>query len=350
MNEKRGRADSAAHAAMQDQTPFELRIRFDADRRILAISLNDDPLELPARAGHSDLQRLHPDHAGAADPGKAAPEPAIPHDVRPARDARNVLYGLTRNSAITLAVLLSLQYGVYRTALSERTELVERYGWWILYLDLSVVALVATLSYLRSYVYAQASHMVGMMIGMTIGMQVSTMIGGVLGATNGFFVGSIVGMALGSIYGVVTAWRCGPMAVMHGLMAGVMGGTMGAMVVVMMLPDHVLIFMPVFTTVNLLILIWFTYLFYQECVTGTRCDLARPVGLAGQLGATLLTVGFLTALMIVGPKGPMVWKGPKRTLIGGEPSANPFELKDGTPTPAPKATGEMACGAAMGPP
>jgi hypothetical protein len=266
------------------------------------------------------------------------------------RTDQRVLFHLIRNSAITLLALWSLQFAAYRTVIVDRGTFLDRYGWWILYLDLSVVALVATLSYLRCYVYAQASHMVGMLIGMTIGMQVGTMIGGVLGATNGFFVGSIVGMSLGSLYGVVTAWRCGPMAVMHGLMAGVMGGTMGAMVVVMMIPDHVLIFMPAFTTVNLAILMWFTFLFYRECVTGGRCALVRPISLAGQLTVTLLTVGLLSALMIYGPKGPMIWKGQKRTVIGGTPTPNPFDAHDGPTTTPRQPMGEMACGASMPPP
>ena len=189
--------------------------------------------------------------------------------------------------------------------------------------------------------------MIGMVIGMTIGMQVGTMIGGVLGATNGFFVGSIVGMSLGSLYGVVTAWCCGPMAVMHGLMAGVMGGTMGAMVVVMMIPDHVLIFMPIFTTINLLILIWFTYLFYRECVVADHCQVNKPIRFVNMISISLLTVGFLTALMIVGPKGPMVWKGQKRTAVGDQPTANPFSFREGQPSADTAKGSEMTCGAMM---
>ncbi|MBM4201508.1 MAG: hypothetical protein FJ189_09505 [Gammaproteobacteria bacterium] len=351
MNDTRGKAHSTPNPGIQPAAPFDLRIQFDAEQRVLAISLNDSPLDLAARP--DPMVQSHGHHLAAEPTDAQRTPPATATGAAPdgaTRTGRHVLFGLTRNSAVTLGVLLAVQYFVYRTLLAGRDGFLDRYGWWILYLDLSVVALVATLSYLRSYVYTQASHMVGMMIGMTIGMQVSTMIGGVLGATNGFFVGSIVGMSLGSLYGVVTAWKCGPMAVMHGLMAGVMGGTMGAMVVVMMLPDHVLVFMPVFTTVNLLILMWFTYLFYSECVDGGRCPLAQPVGLAGQLAVTLLTVGFLSALMVAGPKGPMVWKGQKRTLIGEEPSPNPFEVKDGAAPPGPKDPGEMTCGAGMSAP
>jgi hypothetical protein len=54
--------------------------------------------------------------------------------------------------------------------------------------------------------------------------------------------------------------------------------------------------------------------------------------------------------MIIGPKGPMIWKGPKRTLIGGEPSTNPFEFKEDASPTKPKDPGEMTCGAGMSAP
>ena len=138
------------------------------------------------------------------------------------------------------------------------------------------------------------------------------------------------------------------MAVMHGLMAGVMGGTMGAMVVVMMIPDHVLFFMPIFTTVNLLILMWFTYLFYCECVRTQTCPVNRPFGLGSMMGVSLLTVGLLSALMVAGPKGPMVWKGHKRTAVGGNPTPNPFSARETeSPISGGRSPEEMSCGAMM---
>ncbi|RQW82289.1 MAG: hypothetical protein EHM62_03820, partial [Methylococcus sp.] len=238
---------------------FDLRIQLDAQHRILSVSWNDaegrpTSATISAQQSASELQLATIEHA-AHGVNLAHNTSAVTDDPNAdlesaARTGKSYLLQLLRNTMLTLGGILALQWLTYRVMLNRDPTFLDRYGWWILYLDISVVALVATLGYLRSYLYANANHMVGMMIGMTIGMQVGAMIGGVLGATNGFFVGSMVGMTLGSLYGVVTAWRCGPMAVMHGLMSGVMGGTMGAMVVMMMLPDHVLVFMPLFTTAN----------------------------------------------------------------------------------------------------
>lgn len=335
---------------------FDLRVQLDAQHRVLSVSWNEadgTPVSVSTSASQSASESQPAPIAHAAHGVNPAHNTPAATDApgtdleSAARTGKSYLLSLLRNTMLTLGGILALQWLAYRVLLDRDPTFLDRYGWWILYLDISVVALVATLGYLRSYLYANANHMVGMMIGMTIGMQVGAMIGGVLGATNGFFVGSMVGMTLGSLYGVVTAWRCGPMAVMHGLMSGVMGGTMGAMVVMMMLPDHVLVFMPLFTTANLLILVWFSRLFYQECVIGARCRMDRPMSLLNMLGVTTLTVGFLTALMVAGPKGPMVWTGQKRPLIGDEPTGNPFSLQDDAPT-RNKAAGEMSCGGMMG--
>lgn len=347
---------------------LDLRIRIDSTQRIVSVTLNEVPLEI------GQPEPSEPSSAHDCCASREADKPA-PSVIQPAlEDAAGVacvapfvgqalgeaeascalrgqayLLNLLGYGVLTLFTIIAAQWLIHRYWLAGDDAFLHRYGWWMFYLDVSVVALVATLGYLRSYIYGNANHMVGAMIGMTIGMQVGTMIGGVLGATNGFFIGAIVGMTLGSLYGVVTAWCCGPMAVMHGLMAGVMGGTMGAMVVVMMIPDNVLIFMPVFITVNLLILIWFTYLFYRECVVGDRCPTQKPVSLPNMLGTCLLTIGVLTAIMVAGPKGPMVWKGSKRAVLDGPGMGNPFSMNDGVkPGPADDAaTGEMRCGAMM---
>jgi len=335
---------------------FDLRIQLDEQHRILSVSWNE--------AEGTQSQAIKPSMLAAMDPlpapgvrvSNTASQPPIaslsesanPDPESLARTGKSYLLRVLRNAVLTLASILGLQWLVHLGLVARDPTFMDRYGWWILYLDISVVALVATVGYLRSYRYAKASHMVGMMIGMTIGMQVGAMIGGVLGATNGFFIGSMVGMTLGSLYGVVSAWCCGPMAVMHGLMSGVMGGTMGAMVVMMMLPDHVLIFMPLFTTANLLILIWFARLFYQECVIAERCPMDKPMSLPRMLGVATLTVGFLTALMVAGPKGPMVWTGQKRSLIGDDPTGNPFSLQEGGTARDKTSDVEMSCGGMMG--
>ncbi|WP_277458480.1 hypothetical protein [Methylococcus capsulatus] len=250
---------------------------------------------------------------------------------------------------MVIGAVLALPTLVYWSCFADDPQFLDRYGCWMVYLDLSVVPLIAALGYLRSYIYAHASRMMGLVIGMTIGTQVGTMIGGVLGATNGFFVGAMVGMSLGTLYGALTAWCCGPMAVIHGLMAGVMGGTMGAMVVVMMIPDHVLIFMPVFTTVNRFILIWFTYLFYKEGVAAGKCQLRGPLTLTQLCAFSLLTIGLLSALMVLGPQGPMVWKGQKRAILDADVTENRFQPREfgEDSSSANRQEMEMACGTRM---
>jgi len=325
---------------------FDLQLRFDSANRVVSIKVNGVPIPLAplpeeSCCGDSDDTIA----AGLTVPGIS--NPAI--ETAPAGPSLDPLLGLGLNVLMVIGAVLALQGLVYWNYFADDPQFLDRYGWWMVYLDFSVVPLIATLGYLRSYMYAHASHMMGMVIGMTIGMQVGTMIGGVVGATNGFFIGAMVGMSLGTLYGVLTAWCCGPMAVIHGLMAGVMGGTMGAMVVVMMIPDHVLIFMPVFTTANLLILIWFTYLFYKEGVAAGKCQLRGPLTLAQLSSFSLVTIGLLSALMVLGPKGPMVWKGHKRATVGANAAENPLQPKEiGKDGSSPeKHDMEMACGAMM---
>ncbi|QXP92056.1 hypothetical protein [Methylococcus capsulatus] len=325
---------------------FDLQLRFDSANRVVSIKVNDLTLPLPPSVEDPCCE----DSDGTSFTGMIIPDTSTPAtETTPAGPSLGPLLRLGLNVVVVIGAVLALQGLVYWNYFADDPQFLDRYGWWMVYLDLSVVPLIATLGYLRSYIYAHASHMMGMVIGMTIGMQVGTMIGGVLGATNGFFVGAMVGMSLGTLYGVLTAWCCGPMAVIHGLMAGVMGGTMGAMVVVMMIPDHVLIFMPVFTTANLLILIWFTYLFYKEGVAAGKCQLRGPLTLAQLSSFSLVTIGLLAALMVLGPKGPMVWKGHKRAAMDADMTENPFQPrepgKDGSSTDRREM--EMACGARM---
>jgi len=203
-----------------------------------------------------------------------------------------------------------LQFLAYHLYFSNIPDFISRYVWWIIYLDISTVALVSVLGYLRAY-HLNTSHMLSMMIGMVVGMQAGTMLGAVVGATNGLFVGALVGMLSGGMFGIYIGCRCrSTMAVVQGLMSGGMAGTMGAMLIVMMLRDHVLYFMPFFTLTNILILLGFTYLFHEHAVASGECSLREQShGFFPLLGLNLLTTGLLAGLMIFGPKGSMVWTG-----------------------------------------
>jgi hypothetical protein len=123
---------------------------------------------------------------------------------------------------------------------------------------------------------------------------------------------------------------------------------MGAMVVVMMLPDNVLIFMPFFTGINVLILMCFTYIFYRECVVEGRCPTRKPLGLPTLLLATVLTTTGLAALVLFGPRGPMALEALDAGVsqAGADADDNPFkavETQNGVSRRAP----QMGCGAMM---
>jgi len=169
------------------------------------------------------------------------------------------------------------------------------------------------------------------------------MTGGVIGATDGYFIGAMVGVGLGTLLGLGTSWCCGPMAITQSLMSAVMGGTMGAMIVSMMPPDKLNFFMPLFTVLNLAILVWFTRLFFKDCVIGEHCDLLRPMNLGTMLGTSVTAVAILSGLMLLNPRTPSVIQREALDKI------NPFKADD-LPNSKPKNSknsGEMNCGTSM---
>ncbi|MBR9692641.1 hypothetical protein GOV07_01785 [Candidatus Woesearchaeota archaeon] len=177
--------------------------------------------------------------------------------------------------------------------------------WWGVYLAISVAFLAGAIWHFKSY-RGTVGCMLGMMIGMTIGMQTGMLVGAVLGATNGFFMGAFVGMLLASAVGAWTGNCCGVMGIMEGLMAGLMGGTMGAMITVMMFTNHVHIFMPFFLVLNIIILIGFSYMLFEEMVEGK--DVQRvPMSFLPFLGVSLLVLAALTAIIIWAP--PSIFMG-----------------------------------------
>lgn len=86
--------------------------------------------------------------------------------------ARQMFFGVS-----TLLLLILCQAGLAILLLKDSHNLIWDLVPWTLYLDVTVVSLVATIGYLRMYRYAQTNHMTSMMIGMTVGMQVGMMTG-----------------------------------------------------------------------------------------------------------------------------------------------------------------------------
>jgi hypothetical protein len=213
-----------------------------------------------------------------------------------------VLKKVLRQSAVSVVVVALLQYLLYRYQFND-PDFINRYGIWLIYLDVSIIPIVTAIVYLRSFFYGQMPHEMGMMIGMALAMQIGIMVGAILGATNGFFIGALTGMLLGVAFGMYCAWCCGPVAVLHGLMSGIMGGTMGSMIIVMMMMDHVFIFMPVFTVLNIGILAWFIYTYFKACCCMANLQIRKLVNLYVFVGINILSIGLISALMIYGSKG-----------------------------------------------
>ena len=271
-------------------------------------------------------------------------QPSKPSSDAAIRAARGVLIRQFVYAVFALLIVLGAQASAFFWWSEHLRGLLEEYGWWFFYLDVSVIFLVATIRYLRIYQYAQVNCMTGMMIGMSVGMQVGMMMGAVFGATDGYFVGCLVGMLLGTFFGVALSWCCGPMGITQGLMSGVMGGTMGSMIIVMMPPQKVMIFMAIFTLMNLAILLWFCVLFYRDAVIGEHCLPQKNQNFIGVLGNSVIALGLLTVIMLLFPKGAT----PIR-LFGDGKEGNPFsinEVKKGI-EPAGIQVEEMKCGSGM---
>ena len=198
-------------------------------------------------------------------------------------------------------ILLALFLIAYFGFLKAIPGFIQSYAVWILYLLISITVLSFGLWHFLSY-RGRVTHMAGMMIGMTFGMQTGMLIGAVLGATNGFFVGAMTGMILGVIVGILTGKCCGIMGIMEGMMAGVMGGTMGPMITVMMIYDHISVFMPFFVGFNILIVLGLSYLFYEEVVEKGSGVERKPVDFALLASLCVIAGAVLILIMIYGPK------------------------------------------------
>ncbi len=209
--------------------------------------------------------------------------------------------------------LTGIKYVIYAFLLLSGIELLAYYGflknipnffanyaWWLLYLNISIVALGAAIWHFLSY-KAKITCMVGMMIGMTFGMQAGMMLGAVMGATNGFFAGAMIGMIVGVTVGIITGKCCGIMGIMQGMMAGLMGGTMGPMIVLMMFSDHLLWFMPFYMIVNVMILAGFSYMMIEEVAEAEKVE-KTPIDFLTFASGCLLFAFAMIIIMMYGPK------------------------------------------------
>ncbi|MCF7871647.1 heavy metal translocating P-type ATPase [Candidatus Woesearchaeota archaeon] len=203
---------------------------------------------------------------------------------------------------LIISILEVLAYFVF---LKNIPDFFVNYGWWILYLNISIATIGVAIWHVVAYLKNKITCMTGMMIGMTIGMQTGMMIGAVIGATNGFFAGAMVGMLLGCLVGWLTGKCCGVMGTMEGMMAGLMGGTMGPMISIMMFSDNLLIFMPFYIIINVIILGGLSIMMYEEVAEGKKHE-KKPADFMTLSSIAIIATFILLAIMIYGPKSPLV--------------------------------------------
>jgi copper chaperone CopZ len=216
-----------------------------------------------------------------------------------------MIYKTIKYAVLTFIILVLFQALAFLGFLNSMIpNFISHYAWWLIYLDLSVATIGATLWYMSSY-KGTVTCMTGMMIGMTVGMQAGMMIGAVVGGTNGFFTGAMVGMTVAVIAGTLTGAVCGIMGAVQGMMSGVMAGTMGSMITVMMFTDNVIIFMPYYMTINVLILLGLIYLFYEEVVEGKKDVKKKSLDFITFVSACVIVTAIITLIIIYGPKSPL---------------------------------------------
>jgi copper chaperone CopZ len=199
-------------------------------------------------------------------------------------------------------IVFALEALAYVGFLHTIPNFLPKYGWWLFYGTVSVVALVFMLWHTFAY-RAKVTCMVGMMIGMTAGMQTGMMLGAIIGATNGFFTGAMVGMLTGVIVGSLAGKSCGVMGIMEGMMAGVMGGTMGPMISVMMFTDRLKVFMPFYIIINIIIIIGLSYMLFEEVVENRKGVIRKPLDGIAFIALCIIAVFIIALIMIYGPKG-----------------------------------------------
>ncbi|MBI4440545.1 cation transporter [Candidatus Woesearchaeota archaeon] len=216
------------------------------------------------------------------------------------RHKYHVEYTMLKYSALTLVLLVLIEVMAY-VAFFQNMDILAKYSWWTLYIDLAVISIGSAIWHIKSY-KANVTSMVGMMVGMTFGMQTGMMIGTILGATNGLFIGGTTAMLLAVGVGFYNGKCCGIMGVMEGMMAGVMGGIMGSMIGTMFRVDHILWFMPIFIAFNMLIMWGLSYMLFEEVIEDNQNVAKKHIDFNTFFSYSVIATATLIVLMIYGPK------------------------------------------------
>ncbi len=145
----------------------------------------------------------------------------------------------------------------------------------------------------------------GMMVGMTVGMMSGFLAGALVGATNGMFIGSVVGMFFGIVQGFALGRFCGIMGAMEGIMAGIMAGTMGAMLSVMMISDHLILFLYILFILCTIMVGALSYMMHRE--VGPTPIKELQVGFFEFAITSVFFTILVLLIMLYGPKSGIIY-------------------------------------------
>jgi copper chaperone CopZ len=204
------------------------------------------------------------------------------------------------NGFLTLVILLIVQTLLIVGIYARFPGYQQKYFLPLFYLPVVIVTNMVALWHQRAYVKS-VSCMTGMMVGMTIGMMTGFGVGAIVGLTNGMFLGSVIGVGIGMFAGIYAGWCCGTMGIMEGMMAGLMSGTMGAMITVMMVLDHVELFLPLLIIIDTIILAGMMRMTVEE---NADADVeTKPWPMSAVLAVSFIAMLAISALIVLLPKG-----------------------------------------------
>jgi copper chaperone CopZ len=206
-------------------------------------------------------------------------------------------YKMLNNSWISLLLLLVMNV----VLIFILNQPIAKYGWWLFYINVSIVSLGAALWQLESY-KIRLTPMLGMMIGMAFGMQSGMMIGTILGATNGMVVASMITLVLASALGWWSTRNGSVMGLLQGIMSAIMGAVMGAMTGVMLFVDRILVFMPLFMILNVIVMWLVSLMVFEEFAEDNKDIEVNEIGFWQFFGYLALFSLLAFIIMVYGPK------------------------------------------------
>lgn len=221
-----------------------------------------------------------------------------------ARQKYQLEWTMFQYMAATFLLLIMVITLLYYAFWQQDNNFLAKRGWWLFYLVVTIVTVIGALWHVRAH-KGSVGSMVGMMMGMTLGMQAGVMISVVIGSTNGMFMGGLTGILFGTFVGIYAGQCCGLMGILNGALMGTMGGTMGPMIALMMKNDHILWFMPVFTIINIFILLGLNFLVYENLI-GDKNIKKEPADFWTFFSICLILTVLFTLIIVYGYKSAFV--------------------------------------------